>query len=66
MDFHRYRVPEECVMHLEQIYSSHGDFMQGFPLGRSVRGYFLKLPGCVMNDIEHNFIDTISTKKILR
>ena len=55
MDFHRYRVPEECVMHLEKIYSSH-----------SVREYFLKLQGCVMNDIEHNFIDTISTKKILR
>ena len=40
--------------------------MQGFPFSRSVREYFLKLLGCVMNDIEHNFINTVSTKRILQ
>lgn len=40
--------------------------MQGFRLGRSVREYFLKLMGSVMNDIEHNFVDTIFAKRILQ
>lgn len=43
VDFHGYRVPKECIVHLEAVYSSHGDFMQGFPLGHSVRERFLKL-----------------------
>ena len=65
MDFYGYRVPKERVMHLEQIYSSRGDFMQGFPFGHSAREHFLKLPGCVMNDIKHNFINIVFAEKIL-
>ena len=48
------------------IYSSHGNFMQGFGLGRSSREHFLKMLGCVLNDIEHNFIDTVSAERILQ
>nr|XP_023874071.1 uncharacterized protein LOC111986625 [Quercus suber] len=66
VDFHGFRVPEDCVSHLEAIYSSRGDFMQGFRLGRSAREHFLKLLGSVMNDIEHNFIDTFSAERILQ
>ena len=40
--------------------------MQGFHLGRSTREYFLKLLGSVMNDIEHNFVDTVSSERILQ
>lgn len=40
--------------------------MQKFPLGRSTREHFLKLLGCVMNDIEDNFIDAISVERILQ
>jgi len=39
--------------------------MQGFLLGYSAREHFLKLLGSVMNDIEHNFIDTVSAERIL-
>ena len=27
---------------------------------------FLKLLGCVMNNIEHNFVDTVSAERILQ
>ena len=40
--------------------------MQGFHLGRSAKEHFLKLLGSVMNDIKQNFIDTISTERILQ
>ena len=40
--------------------------MRGFLFGRSAREHFLKLLGSVMNDIEHNSIDTISAEKILQ
>ena len=40
--------------------------MQGFRLGRSAREHFLKMLGCVLNDIEHNFIDTVSAERILQ
>ena len=40
--------------------------MRGFLFGRSAREHFLKLLGIVMNDIEHNSIDTISAEKILQ
>jgi len=40
--------------------------MQGFYLGRSAREHFLKLLGSVMNNIEHNFVDTISAERILQ
>ena len=40
--------------------------MQGFRLGRSSREYFLKLLGSVMNDIELNFVDTVSFERILQ
>ena len=66
MDFHGFRVPDDCVSHLVMIYSSRGDFMQGFRLGRSAREHFLKMLGSVMNDIEHNFVNTISIERILQ
>ena len=66
VDFHGFRVPEECITHLEAVYSNCGDFMQGFLLGRSTREHFLKLLGSLMNNIEHNFIDTISAERILQ
>ena len=66
VDFHGFRVPEDCVSRLEAVYSSHGDFMQGFFLGRSTREHFLKMLGGVMNDIEHNFMDTVSIERILQ
>ena len=40
--------------------------MQGFHLSRFARKHFLKLLGSVMNDIEHNFVDTVSTERILQ
>ena len=33
VDFHGFQVPKECITHLEAIYSSRGDFMQGFLFG---------------------------------
>ena len=48
------------------IYSRHGNFMQEFRLGRSSREHFLKMLGCVLNDIEHNFIDSVSAGRILQ
>ena len=48
------------------IYSSHGNFMQAFRLGRSTREHFLKMLGCMLNDIEHNFIDFVSAERILQ
>ena len=65
VDFHGFRVLEDCVSHLATIYSSRGDFMQGFRLGRSAREHFLRILGSVMNDIEHNFVDTVSIERIL-
>ena len=40
--------------------------MQGFRLGRSAREHFLKMLGSVMNDIEHNFVNTVSIERILQ
>ena len=40
--------------------------MQGFPLGHFAREHFIKLLRCVMNDIDHDFIDTISIERILK
>ena len=65
VDFYGFKVPQYCVSHLKAVFSSRGDFMQGFRLGRSSREYFLKLLGSVMNDIELNFVDTVSSKRIL-
>ena len=65
VDFHGFRVPEDCASHLLVVYSSRGDFMQGFCLSRSAREYFLKMLESVMNNIEHNFVDTISIERIL-
>ena len=65
VDFHGFRVPKDCVFHLAMIYSSRGDFMQGFRLGRSARDHFLRMLGSMMNNIEHNFVDTVSTERIL-
>ena len=64
-DFHDFWVPKEYFSHLEAIYSSHGNFMQGFLFDRFAREHFLKLLGCVMNDIEHKFVDTVSAERIL-
>ena len=66
VDFHGFRDPQDCASHLEEIFSSRGDFMQGFCLGRSTREHFLKLLGSVMNDIKHNFVDTVSFERILQ
>ena len=66
MDFYGFQVPEDCVSHLIMIYSSRGNFMQEFRLGYSAREHFLKMLGCVLNDIEHSFVDTISTERILQ
>lgn len=33
VDFHDFWVPRECSSHLEAVYNSRGDFMQGFLLG---------------------------------
>ena len=66
VDFHGFRVTKDCASHLVVVYSCHGDFMQGFHLGCSDREHFLKMLGSEMNDIEHNFVDTVSTEKILQ
>ena len=66
VDFHGFRVPENYVSHLVMIYSSRGDFMEGFRLGCSARKHFLKMLGSVLNNIEHNIVDTVSTKRILQ
>jgi len=66
VDFHGFQVPEECITHLEAIYSNRGDFMQGFLFGQSVREHFFKLLGSVMNDIKRNFIDIVATERILQ
>ena len=65
VDFHGFRVPEDCVSHLVMVHSNRGDFMQGFHLGHFAREHFLRMLGSVMNDIEHNFVDTVSTERIL-
>ena len=66
VDFYGFRVPENCVSHLVMIYSRHGNFMQEFRLGHSAREHFLKMLGCVLNDIKHNFIDSVSVERILQ
>ena len=63
VDFHGFRVPKDCVSHLVMVHNNRGDFIQGFCLGRSAREHFLKMLKSVMNDIEHNFVDTISTER---
>ena len=66
IDFHGFRVLEDCVSHLVTIYSSRGDFMQGFRLGCFAREHFLRMLGSVMNNIQHNFVDIVSTERILQ
>ena len=46
VDFHGYQVLEDCVSHLVMIYSSHGDFMQGFRLGHSTRALLEDVGEC--------------------
>ena len=48
------------------VHSNRGDFMQGFHFGRFAREHFLRMLGSMMNDIEHNFVDTVSTERILQ
>ena len=48
------------------IYSSRGNFIQEFRLACFAREHFLKMLGCVLNDIEHNFVDTVSIERILQ
>ena len=66
VDFHDFRVPEDCVSHLVIVHSNRGDFMQGLCLDCSAREHFLRMLGSVMNDIEHNFVDTVSIERILQ
>ena len=61
-----FMVFEDCVSHLVMIYNSRGNFMQEFRLGHSAREHFLKMLGCMLNDIEHSFIDSVSTERILQ
>lgn len=65
MEFHGYQVLD-LLLCFKVIYSSYGDFMQWFPLGHSAKEHFFKLLGCVMNNIEHNFINTIFIERILQ
>ena len=65
-DFHGFRVPEDCVSHFVMVHSNRGDFMQGFRLGHSARKHFLRMLWSMMNDIKHNFVDTVSTERILQ
>ena len=65
MDFHGFKVPQDRVSHLEAVDNSRGDFMLGFRFGRFSREHFLKLLWSIMNDIEHNFVDTVSSERIL-
>ena len=66
VDFHGFKVLKDCASYLVAVYSSRGDFMQGFYLGRFARKHFLKMLGSVMNDIKHNFVDTVSIERILQ
>ena len=66
VNFHGFRVPEDYASHLGAVYSSCDNFMQEFRLGCFAKEHFLKLLGSVMNDIEHNFVDTVSTERILQ
>ena len=66
VDFYSFRVPEDCAPHLVMLYSRHGNFMWEIRLGRSSMEHFLRMLGCVLNDIEHNFIDSVSAGKILQ
>ena len=45
VDFHGFWILRECISHLEAVYNSRGDFIQGFLFGRSMREHFLKLLG---------------------
>ena len=65
-DFHGFQVLEDCVSHLVMVHNNRGDFMQGFHLSRSTKEHFLRMLGSMMNDIEHNFVDTVSTERILQ
>ena len=65
-NFHGFRVPKDCVSHLVMIHSNRGDFMQGFRLACFAREHFLRMLGSMMNDVEHNFVDTVSTERILQ
>ena len=65
VNFHGFRVPEDCVSHLVMIHNNRGDFMQGFHLARFAREHFLRMWGSMMNDIEQNFVDIVSTERIL-
>ena len=40
--------------------------MQGFLFSRSTSEHFLKLLGSVINEIEHNFVETMSAERILQ
>lgn len=67
IDFHYcFRILEDYASHLVTVYSNRGDFMEGFQLGRSTKEHFLMMLGNALNDIEHNFINTVSTKRILQ
>ena len=51
---------------MKAVYNSCGDFMQGFLFGQSTKEHFFKLLGCIMNAIEHNFINTVSAKRMFQ
>ena len=65
MDFLGYSMPQDYV-DLLAVFKEHGDFTQGVLLGHSAGEHFLKPPGYVLNNIQHNFVDTVSVERILQ
>ena len=65
MDFHGFKVPQDCVSHLEAVFSTWGTSCRDFALV-VMPEHFLKLLKSIMNDIKHNFVDTISSERILQ
>ena len=66
VDFHDFWVLGECISHFKAVCNSRRDFVQGFLFCQSTREHFLKLLESVMNNIEHNFVNTVSTERILQ
>lgn len=62
----KYYMPDDSIDHLRAILKKQGDFTKHFPLGLVAGECFLKLLGSMLNDIQHNFLDTSSTKRILK
>lgn len=51
VDFLGYSMLQNCVDLLQTILKACGDFTQGLPLSHSIGEHFLRLMGCVIDDI---------------